>query len=120
MDRRTVGFRLAFTTQELADACGLDVRYVRKVIKRGEIPAFKLGAVWMIRRESFDAWMVTQEQRSMRLRKPAGRADVTRRERSGDAVLRVTVTGPKENNAGPEGRHAVARDCDPDQPAASV
>jgi excisionase family DNA binding protein len=73
MDRRTVSTRLCYRTDELAALTGFSAVYLQRKIRSGELVGFKLGALWVVRRESFEAWMAQQEARSMRLRKPAGR-----------------------------------------------
>jgi excisionase family DNA binding protein len=112
MDRRTTGYRLAYTVAELADACGLQVRHVRVLITRGEIPAFRMGRIWLVRRESFEAWAQMQERK-----RPAGRADV----RGGDlgrANSHRGVDRSKTITRRQEGAMSALGAATPDQPAA--
>ena len=67
IDRRTTGYRLAYTTDDLAAATGLQVRHIRALIRRGELPAFRAGKKWLIRTESFAAWAERQERRAGRV-----------------------------------------------------
>ena len=69
MDKRTTGFRLAYTTEEFAAATGLTPRHVRVAIRRGEIPAVRVGKKYLIRAESFHAWAENQERLRARTRR---------------------------------------------------
>ena len=45
-----------FTVKELADYLGIHASTIYRMVKRGALPAFKVGADWRFNREEIDAW----------------------------------------------------------------
>lgn len=50
-ERRTI------TVDEVAAELGIGLRQAYEALRRGDIPARKLGGVWIISRERFDQWL---------------------------------------------------------------
>lgn len=53
----------AWTTEETANFLGVHVETVRRLARRGEIPAFKVGSDWRFRKSSVHRWAETQHFR---------------------------------------------------------
>ena len=53
----------AMRAQEAADLLGAHVETIRRLARRGEIPAFKVGKVWRFRRERLLQWAETHHVR---------------------------------------------------------
>jgi excisionase family DNA binding protein len=49
METSYLGMDIVLTTREAADDLGLTVRQVRNLIKRGTLPARKVGRDWLIK-----------------------------------------------------------------------
>lgn len=49
---------------EIARRLGVSTTTVYDLVKKGEVPAFKLGSQWMIRESTLTAWIAKQEQRA--------------------------------------------------------
>eukprot|EP01022_Parablepharisma_sp_SALTPOND_P033242 TRINITY_DN88340_c0_g1_i1.p1 TRINITY_DN88340_c0_g1~~TRINITY_DN88340_c0_g1_i1.p1 ORF type:complete len:309 (-),score=62.69 TRINITY_DN88340_c0_g1_i1:668-1594(-) len=56
----------AMNAQEAADYLGAHVETVRRLARRGDIPAFKVGKDWRFRREALEQWIETHHQRHAR------------------------------------------------------
>jgi excisionase family DNA binding protein len=48
------------TPQEVSDLLRVSVYTIRRWIKEGTLPAFKVGRGWRIRESDLDAWLVGQ------------------------------------------------------------
>jgi len=48
------------TIDEVATYLGLHPLTVRRLARDGEIPAFKVGRQWRVKRELFERWMAEQ------------------------------------------------------------
>ncbi len=63
--------KVVFTLKEVAEYLNVHPDTVRRYVKRGELPAFKIGTDWRFNKESIDRWRKAQEQRCRRaLRSP--------------------------------------------------
>lgn len=47
-----------YTVRQVAALLGLNVGMTYELVRRGEIPAKRLGRRWLVPRESFHAWLV--------------------------------------------------------------
>ncbi len=47
---------------DLAKKAGVAPSYVARLCRIGSVPAFKLGATWVIRAEDAEAWLATRSQ----------------------------------------------------------
>lgn len=52
----------AWTVRQVAGRLGVSEGTVYRTAERGEIPAFKLGDAWRVRRDDIDAWIEHQQQ----------------------------------------------------------
>jgi len=48
------------TPQDVSDHLQVSVYTVRRWIKQGELPAYKVGRLWRIKREDLDRWLEQQ------------------------------------------------------------
>ncbi len=58
--------KVVFTLKEVAEYLNVHPDTVRRYVKRGELPAFKIGTDWRFNKESIDRWRKAQEQRCRR------------------------------------------------------
>jgi len=58
--------KVVFTLKEVAEYLNMHPDTVRRYVKRGELPAFKIGTDWRFNKESIDRWRKAQEQRFRR------------------------------------------------------
>lgn len=49
------------TPEEIAAKADLHVVTVRRIIQRGELPAYKLAGQWRVEPEDFDAWLASSK-----------------------------------------------------------
>jgi excisionase family DNA binding protein len=56
------------TVGELADYLHVHRATIYRLLKRNEIPGFRVGADWRFRREQIDAWREEREIRTFRRR----------------------------------------------------
>ncbi len=56
--------RAFFTTVTLAKYLDLSERYVRELVKSGEIPSYKFGRKRRIDPKDIDSWLKSQRERS--------------------------------------------------------
>ena len=62
-----------FTVNEAAGYLRVHPCTIRRHIKSGEIPAFRVGGVWRLDKESIDSWKREQEQNNGNRRgRPSG------------------------------------------------
>ncbi len=54
--------KLYLTVDEVARRFGVNVTTVYRLVKRGILPAFKLGNQWRFRRSRLDEWVATRER----------------------------------------------------------
>ncbi|MBT3181213.1 MAG: helix-turn-helix domain-containing protein [Deltaproteobacteria bacterium] len=52
------------TVNEAAEYLRVHPCTIRRHIKSGEVPAFRVGGVWRLDKESIDSWKREQEQRN--------------------------------------------------------
>lgn len=52
------------TVKEIAEYMGVHPMTIYKYVQDGEIPAFKIGASWRIRRDSIKKWMDENEHKN--------------------------------------------------------
>lgn len=52
-----------YTVTELAEAAGVSVAYVRRLVSDGRITGQKLGPVWMIPADVGSAWLKKRRER---------------------------------------------------------
>ncbi len=50
------------TVKDIAEYMDIHPMTIYKYVKEGEIPAFKIGSNWRIRRDSIQKWMKDNEQ----------------------------------------------------------
>lgn len=55
--------RDVLTVKDIAEYLNLHPMTVYKYVKEGNIPAFKIGATWRIRRDSIKRWIRENEER---------------------------------------------------------
>lgn len=55
--------KVVFTLKEVAAYLNVHPDTVRRYVKRGELPAFKIGTDWRFNKESIDLWRKAQEER---------------------------------------------------------
>ena len=53
------------TIEEVAEYLGLHPLTVRRLAREGEIPAFKVGRQWRVKRELFDRWMTDRSMQNV-------------------------------------------------------
>ncbi len=58
--------KVVFTLKEVAEYLNVHPDTVRRYVKRGELPAFKIGTDWRFNKESIDQWRKAQEERYRR------------------------------------------------------
>ncbi len=76
--------KVVFTLKEVAEYLNVHPDTVRRYVKRGELPAFKIGTDWRFNKESIDQWRKAQEARYRRaLRTETSRAQKKARPRDG-------------------------------------
>jgi excisionase family DNA binding protein len=80
--------KVVFTLKEVAEYLNVHPDTVRRYVKKGELPAFKIGTDWRFNKESIDRWRKAQEERCrrdlrMRRRAPQGGSQKPRK-RSGE------------------------------------
>lgn len=51
------------TLKEVAEYLGVHPDTIRRQIKKGKIPAFKIGYVWRFNKESIDKWRKELEEK---------------------------------------------------------
>lgn len=51
-----------YTIQDIADRMGLSVRTVRRHIKKGDLPAVKVGRSYVITRTDLVEWLGSEER----------------------------------------------------------
>jgi excisionase family DNA binding protein len=54
---------ISYSLYEAHKATEIPQRYIRDAVKRGELPAVRLGRNLVIRRESLDNWLQAYERR---------------------------------------------------------
>ena len=55
------------TIDEVAAYLSLHPLTVRRLAREGEIPAFKVGRQWRVKRKLFDRWMEEQSMQNVRV-----------------------------------------------------
>lgn len=53
--------KVVFTLKEVAEYLSIHPDSVRRYVKRGLLPAFKIGTDWRFNKESVDQWRKAQE-----------------------------------------------------------
>ena len=54
---RRTGDRLVYTVQEVAALLGLGLSGTYTLVRKGTIPAIKVGARWVVPKQRFHAWL---------------------------------------------------------------
>jgi excisionase family DNA binding protein len=54
------------TTEEVIDYLQVNVRTIYRMVKRGEIPAFRVGRQWRFRKRDVDAWLAKRDAAAAR------------------------------------------------------
>ena len=52
----------AMTVQDVAAYLNVDPKTVYRMVKRGDLPGFKVGGSWRFRREDIDEWIAKQKE----------------------------------------------------------
>jgi excisionase family DNA binding protein len=52
----------AMTVQDVAEYLNVDPKTVYRMVKRGELPGFKVGGSWRFHKEDLDAWILKQKE----------------------------------------------------------
>ncbi len=55
-----------FTTEEVAKYLNCSKSSIRKLVKNGEIPSFRLGSKLNFNKESIDCWIRNEELKSLK------------------------------------------------------
>ena len=55
------------TVKEVADYLRLHTSTVYKLLKRGNLPAFRVGSDWRFNREAIERWRYDQEDAALRI-----------------------------------------------------
>jgi excisionase family DNA binding protein len=79
--------KVVFTLKEVAEYLNVHPDTVRRYVKRGELPAFKIGTDWRFNKESIDRWRKAQEHRCRRAL------------RSHKRLSKATPQGPKKRSS---------------------
>ena len=56
--------RQIITPKEAAQYLGLHIITVYRLIKKGEIPGFRIGGQWRFKKDLLDAWIVSRIKRN--------------------------------------------------------
>jgi excisionase family DNA binding protein len=56
--------KVVFTLKEVAEYLNVHPDTIRRYVKRGQLPAFKIGTDWRFNKESIDEWRKAQENHS--------------------------------------------------------
>jgi len=56
----------AMTVQDVAEYLNVDPKTVYRMVKRGDLPGFKVGGSWRFRREDIDDWIAQQKEAAAR------------------------------------------------------
>ena len=51
----------AMTVQDVAEYLNVDPKTVYRMVKRGDLPGFKVGGSWRFQKEDLDAWIAKQK-----------------------------------------------------------
>jgi PTS system nitrogen regulatory IIA component len=54
------GAQLFLTPQEVSELLRVSVHTIRRWIKEGDMPAYKVGRVWRIRKDDLNRWLDDQ------------------------------------------------------------
>ena len=60
--RRPTSLRPLMTVNEVAEFLHVHTQTVRKLIQTSDIPAFRVGTDWRIRRDEVDKWIAEKTQ----------------------------------------------------------
>jgi excisionase family DNA binding protein len=105
---RAGGDSLVMTASELCEYLRIHRATLYHLIKRGEIPYFKIGVDYRFHREQIDAWIRQSELGDTHTRAtPVLNVDSTRGSRTGAKCRKVLPTGRCTKNAVP-GRNLCA------------
>ncbi|MCG8556774.1 MAG: helix-turn-helix domain-containing protein [Proteobacteria bacterium] len=52
----------AMSVRDVAEYLNVDEKTVYRLVKRGELPGFKVSGVWRFKREDIDAWIEDQKR----------------------------------------------------------
>lgn len=58
---RTPMSTTAMTVQDVAEYLNIDPKTVYRMVKRGDLPGFKVGGSWRFQKEDLDAWIAKQK-----------------------------------------------------------
>jgi excisionase family DNA binding protein len=78
------------TTEEVLEYLQVNLRTVYRLIKAGKIPAVRVGRQWRFRKRDIDAWLDSQQPRSMPIA-PLPPAQPSHRRAGGTARPRVLI-----------------------------
>ena len=62
VDLRTLMSTTAMTVQDVAEYLNVDPKTVYRMVKRGDLPGFKVGGSWRFQKEDLDAWIAKQKE----------------------------------------------------------
>lgn len=57
----------AMTVQDVAAYLNVDPKTVYRMVKRGDLPGFKVGGSWRFQKEDLDAWIAKQKEAATNL-----------------------------------------------------
>lgn len=52
----------AMTVQDVAEYLNVDPKTVYRMVKRGDLPGFKVGGSWRFQKDDLDAWIAQQKE----------------------------------------------------------
>ena len=52
----------AMTVRDVASYLNVDEKTVYRLVKRGDLPGFKVAGTWRFKQEDIDAWIEVQKQ----------------------------------------------------------
>ena len=61
----TNGETAALNVSQAAEFLGVHTETVRRLARKGELPAFKVGRQWRVKRELFERWMEEQSMKNV-------------------------------------------------------
>ena len=52
----------AMTVQDVAEYLNVDPKTVYRMVKRGNLPGFKVGGSWRFQKDDIDGWIAKQKE----------------------------------------------------------
>jgi excisionase family DNA binding protein len=57
----------ALTVQDVSEYLNVDPKTVYRMVKRGELPGFKVGGSWRLHKADLDTWISRQKEVALKL-----------------------------------------------------